>query len=93
MSVLTTQCLLSILLDGRDLESIRLKPEKTLEFGLPVTTKPSKQRQGLHLYGRFIQMAGDLRRWQAHTLTDHLVFSFQAKVFIAGNKQGAGEGF
>ena len=34
-------------------------------------------------------MAGNLRRSQVHTLTDHLVFSFQAKVFIAGNKQGA----
>ena len=34
-------------------------------------------------------MAGDLRRWQGQTLTDHLVFSFQAKVFIAENKQGA----
>ena len=38
-------------------------------------------------------MAGDLRRWQVHTLTDHLVFSFQAKAFIAGNKQGAVRGF
>ena len=36
----------------------------------------------------FIQMAGDVRGWRVHTLTDHLVFSFQAKVFIAGNKQG-----
>ena len=62
MSVLTTQCLLSILLDGRDLESIRLKPEKTLEFGLPVTTGPNKQRQGLNLYGHFIQVACNLRR-------------------------------
>ena len=42
---------------------------------------------------RFIQMAGDLRRWQVHTLTDHLVFSFQAKVFRAGNKQGVVRGF
>ena len=31
-----------------------------------------------------------LFRWPA---TDHLVFSFQAKVFIAGNKQGAMRGF
>ena len=69
-----------------------MKPEKTLEFGLPVTTKPSKQRQGLNLYGRFIQMAGDLRRWQAHTLTDHLVFSFQANVFIARNKESVARG-
>ena len=70
-----------------------VKPEKTLEFGLPVTTKPNKQRQGLNLYGRFIQMAGDLRRWRVHTLTDHLVFSLQAKVFTAGNKQGEVRGF
>ena len=27
------------------------------------------------------------------SLTDHLVFSFQANVFIAGNKQGAVRGF
>ena len=38
-------------------------------------------------------MAGDLRRWWVHTLTDHLVFSFQAKDFIAGNKQGVVRGF
>ena len=30
-----------------------------------------------------IQMAGDLRRWRVHTLTDHLVFSFQATVFYS----------
>ena len=70
-----------------------LKPEKTPAFGLPVTTKPNKQRQRLNLYGHFVQMAGDLRRWWFHTLTDHLVFSFQAKVFIAGNKQGTVRGF
>ena len=33
-------------------------------------------------------MAGDLRRWWVHTLTDHLLFSFQARLFITGNKQG-----
>ena len=38
---------------------------------------------------RFIQKAGDLRRWWVHTLTDHLVFSFQARLFIMGNKEGA----
>ena len=38
-------------------------------------------------------MAGDLRRWRVQTLTDHLVFSFQAKVFIAGNKRGVLRGF
>ena len=37
-------------------------------------------------------MAGDLRRWQVRILTDHLVFSFQANVFIPGNKQGAVRG-
>ena len=68
---------------------VKMKPEKTWEFRLPVTTKPNKQRQGLNLYGSFIQMAGDLRRWRVHTLTDHFVFSFQARLFIAGNKQGA----
>ena len=73
--------------------SLELKPEKTLEYGLPVTTKPNKQRQGLNPYGSFIQMAGNLRRWRVHTPTDHLVFSFQVKVSIAGNKQGAVRGF
>ena len=34
-------------------------------------------------------MAGNLRRWWVHTLTEHLVFSFQARLFIPGNKQGA----
>ena len=43
----------------------------------------------MYLYGRFIQMAGDLRRWWFHTLTDHLLFSFQARLFTTGNKQGA----
>ena len=38
-------------------------------------------------------MAVDLRRWWAHTLTDHLVFSFQANIFIPGNKQGVGRAF
>ena len=38
-------------------------------------------------------MAGDLRRWWVHTLTGHLPFSFQAKGFIAGNKQGVVRGF
>ena len=27
-------------------------------------------------------MASDLRRWRVHILTNHLVFSFQANVFI-----------
>ena len=69
-----------------------MKPEKTPEFGLPVTAKPNKQRQPLNLDGHLTQMAGDLRRWWVHTLTDQLLFSFQAKVFIAGNKQGMGRG-
>ena len=47
----------------------------------------------MNLYGRFFQMAGDLRRWRVHTLTDHFVFSFQARLFIAGNKQGVVRGF
>ena len=72
---------------------VKMKPEKTWEFRLPVTTKPNKQRQGLNLYGSFIQMAGDLRRWRVHTLTDYLVFSFQANVFIAGDKQDVVRGF
>ena len=67
-----------------DKEIEKLKLEKTPEFRLPVTTKPNKQRQGLNLYWSFIQMAGDLRRWRVHTLTDYLVFSFQARLFILG---------
>ena len=65
-----------------------LKLEKTLAFRLTVTTKPSKQWQQLNLYGRFTQMAGDLRRWWVLTLTDRLVFSSQARLFIMHNKQG-----
>ena len=38
-------------------------------------------------------MAGDLRRRWVCTLTDHLTFSFQAKVFITGNEQDALRGF
>ena len=70
-----------------------MNPEKTPAFGLPVTAKPNKQGQRLNLYGHFIQMARDLRRWWVRTLTDHLPFSFQAKVFIAGDKPGAMRGF
>ena len=68
--------------------TIVLKPEK-VAFVLPVTARTNKQRQGLDLCWCFIQMASDLRRWWVHTLTDHLFFSFQANVFIPGNKQGA----
>ena len=28
-------------------------------------------------------------RWWVHSLTDHLPFSFQARLFVTGNKQGA----
>ena len=38
-------------------------------------------------------MAGDLRRWRVHTLTYHLVFSFQANIFIPGNIEDAVRGF
>ena len=34
-------------------------------------------------------MAGDLRRLWVHTLTDHLVFSFLARLFTPQKKQGA----
>ena len=56
---------------------------KTPAFRLPVTTKPNKQWQLLNLYGHFIQMAGELRRWWVHNLIDHLVFSFQDNVFYS----------
>ena len=65
---------------------VELKPEKTPEFRLPVTTKPNEQRQGLNLYGFFIQMAGELRRWRVHTLTDHLKFHFKMALFIRKTK-------
>ena len=52
-----------------------------------------KQRQRLNLYRCFIPVAGDLRRWQFHTRTDHFTFSFQARLFITGNKQGVVRGF
>ena len=70
-----------------------LKPEKTRAFGLPVATKPNKQRQRLNLCGHFIHKAGDLRRWRVRTLTDQLAFPFQANVFITSNEPGAGRGF
>ena len=44
---------------------------------LPVATRPNQQRQGLSLHGRFIQMAGDLRRQRVCALTDHLMFPFK----------------
>ena len=69
-----------------------MKPEKTSEFGLPVTTKPSRQRKGLNLYGHFIQMAGYLRNGGSYPNRPSC-FSFQAKVFIAGNKRGVVRGF
>ena len=57
-----------------------LKPEKPA-FVLPVTTITNKQRQGLNLYGRFIQMTGDLGRWRVCTLTDCLPFPFKSAFF------------
>ena len=60
---------------------MEVKLEKTPELMLPVTTKPKKQWQRLNLYGHFIQMASDLRRWRVNTLTGHLSFSFQDNIF------------
>ena len=64
-----------------------MKPEKTLAFGLPTTTKPNQQRQGLNLSGHFIQMASDLRTWQVRTLTDHLKFHVKMALFIRRAKR------
>ena len=47
----------------------------------------------LNLYGHFIQIASDPKRWWIHTLTDHVPFSFQDRVFVPENKQGAVRGF
>ena len=78
----------NLLSSYRQKRGLKLKREKTPPFGLRVTTKPNKQRQGWNLHGCCIQVACDLRGWQVHTLTDHLLFSFQARLFITGNKQG-----
>ena len=51
--------------------------QKSWHLCLLSPTRPNKQRQGLHLYGHFTQMAGDLRRWWVCTLTDHLTFHFK----------------
>ena len=49
------------------------KPEKRCSCCLS-HTKPNKQRQGLNHYGRFIQMASDLRRLVGRTLMDRPTF-------------------
>ena len=55
-------------------------------FVLPVTTRTNKQRQGLNLYGRFIQMAGDLRRRQVMYPHGLSCTSFQASLFYKEEK-------
>ena len=59
--------------------------KKPLAFVLS-HTEPNKQRQGLNLYGYFIQMAGNLRRWRVHTLMDHLKFHFKMALFTRRTK-------
>ena len=39
-------------------------------------------RNGLNLYGRFIQVAGDLRIQWVYTLTDRLKLHFKQMLFI-----------
>ena len=46
--------------------------------------RPNKQRPGLDLYGRFIQMVGNLRRWWVCTLIDHFKLHFK----VAGLSPG-----
>ena len=45
-------------------------------------TRPNQQREGLNLYGPFIQKAGDLRRRWVSTLTDGLKSHFKQTLFI-----------
>ena len=61
--------------------TVVLKAEKWA-FVLPDTAKTNKQRQGLDLYGSFLQIAHDLRRQQVCTLTGHVTFSFKPAFFI-----------
>ena len=68
-----------------------LKLEKVSKFSRQAScclsrTKPHAQRQGLNLYERVIQMAGDLRGWRVHTLTNRLTFHFKLALFIRRRK-------
>ena len=57
-----------------------MKPGK-LACVLPVTTRTSKWKQELNLYGRLIQMASCLRRQQVMYPKNHLNISSQADLF------------
>ena len=61
-------------------------------FVLPVTTRTNKYKQGLDLDGRFIQMAGDPRRWQVMGPNRPPYNSSQADLFHKEKKR-VGEGF
>ena len=62
-----------------------MKPEKSA-FVLPVTTRANKQRQRLNLYGRCIQVAGNLRRRQVMYPNRQSYISFQAILFYKKEK-------
>ena len=64
---------------------VLLKLEK-LAFVLPVTTRTDEERQGLNLYGRFFQAAGDLRRWQVMCPKTRLNIPSQTDLFIRRRK-------
>ena len=53
---------------------------------LPVPTRLNKQRQGLNIYGRFIQMVGNPRIRRVCTVTDCLKFHFIWTLFTKRRK-------
>ena len=71
--------------------SVKMKLEKPV-FVLPVTYQTQQVRQGLNLYGLFIQMDGDLRRQGVCTLTDRLNFPFKPTFLWEGKSVGKGSG-
>ena len=73
---------------------MEVKPKKTPEFRLPVTTKPNKQRQGLNLYGRALYSDGQRSETMAGSYPHRPSFLFfPGQGFTAGNKPGAVKGF
>ena len=71
--------------EERQYEEIQAKQEKSMSV-LPVTARMSKQRQGLNLYGCFIQTASDLRRLQFMYPKDHFISPLKPTFFIRRRK-------
>ena len=57
-----------------------MKLEKSA-YMLPVTTRTKKQRQGLNLYGHFIQMQMISEDGGLYTLKNRLTFQFRPAFF------------